>query len=289
MEMWTGVEVQEEPYHDIRPTLQRLPFYCILAVAVAVDADVPDPTPEELAVSNPSAKRTRSAVTQSFDSTTRPNLFADDSGAESDDDDACYEILIVTPIRSAAVIPPSGNQSFFFLLLSYYFYFTSSRGKGIMTDADAAVAPSVGASRPRVSSCPAPSFRELSRDAIHKDFFPFSPGPYYATYPEGGIAENCEFTREEWDAPHQPTLMVLTKEFFKDHSLCKTVVDQFPTPREMVRIEALSSDHLTAKMSVLHCLMMSRGGKLLSWYHGLLQSHHEYVQSTDSRLKGYQE
>ncbi|GKA48001.1 hypothetical protein Tco_0740959 [Tanacetum coccineum] len=209
---WIGAEVQEEPHHDIRPTLQRLPFYCILNVVVV--ADVSDPTPEELAVSNPSAKveafqkrkastsgsvsghvakRTRSAVTQSSDSTTRPNLFADDSGAESDDDDACYEILIVTPIRSAAVIPPSGNQSR---------GYAAPAAKGLNTQ----VAPFVGVSRLRVSSCPAPSFRELSRDAIHKDFFPFSPGPYYATYPEGGIAENCEFTREEWDAPHQPTL-----------------------------------------------------------------------------------
>ncbi|GKD59315.1 hypothetical protein Tco_1296824, partial [Tanacetum coccineum] len=145
-----------------------------------------------------------------------------------------------------------------------------SQGKGIMTDADVAAAPSVGASRSRVSSGPAPSFRELSGDSIHIDFFPFSPGPYYATFPKGGIARNCEFTCEEWDAPHQPTLMVLTKEFFKDHSLCKTVVDQFLTPGEMVRIEALSPNKLTAKMSVLHCLMMSHGGKHLARYRGLL-------------------
>ncbi|GKE26092.1 hypothetical protein Tco_1441476 [Tanacetum coccineum] len=122
-----------------------------------------------------------------------------------------------------------------------------------MTD----VIPSVGASHPRVSFGPAPSFRELFGDTIHRDFFPFSPGPYYATYPKGGIAGNCEFTRKEWDAPHQPTLT----------------------------IESLSSDQLTAKMSVLHCLMMSHGGKLLARYLGLLQSHYEYVQSTDLRLK----
>ncbi|GJV65015.1 hypothetical protein Tco_1475843 [Tanacetum coccineum] len=107
---WTGVEVQEEPHHDIRPNFQRLPFYCTLAAAV--DVVVPDPTPEELAVRNPSvkvidkveasqkrkastfsfasghvAKRARSAVAQSSGSTTHPNLFVDDSGVESDDDD----------------------------------------------------------------------------------------------------------------------------------------------------------------------------------------------------------
>ncbi|GJV88911.1 hypothetical protein Tco_1532849 [Tanacetum coccineum] len=49
----------------------------------------------------------------------------------------------------------------------------------------------------------------------------------------------------------------------------------------MVRVESLSDDQLTVKMSVLHCMMMS--------HRGLNQSHHEYVLSTDSRLKGYEE
>ncbi|GKA28060.1 integrase, catalytic region, zinc finger, CCHC-type containing protein [Tanacetum coccineum] len=311
---WTSVEVQKEPHHDIRPTLQRLPFYC--THVATIDVAVPDPTPEELAVSNPSAKviakdeasqkrkastsgfasshvskRTRSAAAQSSGSTTHPNFFADDSVAESDDDDACYEIPIVTSIRPTAMIPPSGNHSGGTTAPAAKGpNILGSRGKGIMTDVDDAdVAPSVGASCPRVSSGPAPSFRELFGDAIHRDFFPLSPGPYYATYPEGGIARNCEFTREEWDAPHQHTLKVLTKEVFKDPSVCKTVVDQFLTPWEMVWIKALSSDQLTAKMSVLHYLMMSHGGELLAQYRGLLQSHHEHVQSTDSRLKGYQE
>ncbi|GKD08009.1 hypothetical protein Tco_1187694 [Tanacetum coccineum] len=57
----------------------------------------------------------------------------------------------------------------------------------------------------------------------------------------------------------------------------------------MVRVESLSDDQLTAKMSVLHYLMMSHSGELLARYRGLNQSHHEYVLSTDSRLKGYEE
>ncbi|GKE75374.1 hypothetical protein Tco_1537415, partial [Tanacetum coccineum] len=73
-----------------------------------------------------------------------------------------------------------------------------------------------------------------------------------------------------------------------DPAVCKTVVGQFPTPRKMVRIEALTNDLLNANMSVLHCLMMSRDGELLARYHGFLQSHHEYVQSIDSRWKGFQ-
>ncbi|GKD05644.1 hypothetical protein Tco_1180618, partial [Tanacetum coccineum] len=138
---------------------------------------------------------------------------------------------------------------------------------------DDAAAPSAGVSRPRPSSGPAPSFRDVSGDAIHTDFFPFSAGPYYATYPKDGVAGNCEFTQE----------------VFKDPAVCKTIVDQFPTPGEMVHVESLFDDQLTAKMSVLHCMMMSRGGELLARYHRLNQSHHEYVLSTGSRLKGYKE
>ncbi|GKD67350.1 hypothetical protein Tco_1309458 [Tanacetum coccineum] len=302
----------EEPHHDTRPTFQRLPFYCTLPAAA--DTVIPNPSPMNLTAGTPSAKvlakaeasqkqkactsgatsshvpkRTRSALAQSFGSTTRPSLFVDNSNDESDDDDdACVEIPLVTPLRSAVVIPSSGNQGGSSVAPAAEGSNTrDSRGKGIM--ADDATAPSVGVSRPRPSFEPVPSFRDVSRDAIHADFFPFSAGPYYAIYPQDGVVRNCEFTREEWDAPYRPNFGVLTKEVFKDPAVYKTVVDQFPTPGEMVRVEALSEDKLSAKMSVLHCMMMSHGGELLSRYRGLLQSHHEYVLSLDSRLKGYEE
>ncbi|GKA79716.1 hypothetical protein Tco_0786312 [Tanacetum coccineum] len=246
-------------------------------VMASTDVVIPNPTLEDLVVSTPSskivakaeasqkrkastsgaalshvAKHTRSALAQSSGSTSWPNLFVGDSDDESDgDDDACVEILLVTHFCSAAVIPSLGNQD--------------SQGKGIMVDDVAA--PSGGASRPRPSFGPAPSFRYVSGNAIHMDFFPFSAGPYYATYPED----------------------VLTKEVFKDPAVCKTIVDQFPTSGEMVRVESLSGDQLTAKMSVLHCMMMSHGGELLARYHGLNQSHYKYVLSKNSRLKNYEE
>nr|GEW29063.1 hypothetical protein [Tanacetum cinerariifolium] len=228
---------------------------------------------------------TEFALAQSSSSTTRPSLFMDNSDDRSNDDDAYVEIPLVTPIRSAAVIPSSGNQGRSSTAPATKGPGTrDSRGKGIM--ADDAVVPSVGVSRPRPSSGPAPSFKDISGDAIHTDFFPFSAGPYYATYPEGGVARNCEFTREEWDAPYWPTFGVLTKEVFKDPVVCKTVVDQFPTPGEMVRVEIFFDDQLTTKLSVLHCMMMSHDGKLLAYYRGLNQSHHEYVLLVDSRAKG---
>ncbi|GJV13873.1 hypothetical protein Tco_1355414 [Tanacetum coccineum] len=57
----------------------------------------------------------------------------------------------------------------------------------------------------------------------------------------------------------------------------------------MVRVESLFDDQLTAKISVLYYMMMSHGGELFARYRGLHQSHHEYVLSADSRLKGYEE
>ncbi|GKF17707.1 hypothetical protein Tco_0062625, partial [Tanacetum coccineum] len=195
--MGTGAEVQEEPHLDVRSTIQRLPFYC--TPLAAADAVIPNPTPEDLAAGTPSskilakaeasqkrkastsgaasshvAKRTRSVLAQSSGSTTRPSLFVGDDD-ESDDDDACMEIPLVTLLRSAAVIPSSGNQD--------------SRGKGIMVDD--VVAPSGGVIQQRPSFGPAPSFRDVSGDAIHTDFFLFSAGPYYTTYHEDGVAGNC--------------------------------------------------------------------------------------------------
>ncbi|GJZ82675.1 hypothetical protein Tco_0647848 [Tanacetum coccineum] len=192
--------------------------FLFIVPPAAFDAAIPDPTLEDLAVGNPSAKviakaeasqkrkaftygatssdvakHTRSALAQSSGSTTRPNLFADNSGKESDydnDDDACVEILLITPIRSATMTSISRNQGGDSTAEG-----PSTRGKGIMTDAT--IASFEGASHPWYLSGAAPSFRDISGDAIHRDFFPFSLGPYYATYPEGGVAGNCEFSREE--------------------------------------------------------------------------------------------
>nr|GEX24047.1 hypothetical protein [Tanacetum cinerariifolium] len=254
----TDAEVQEDTHLDVRPTLQRLPFYC--TPHVTANAVILDPTLEDLLVGTPSYKILDKA--EASQNTTRPSLFMDNSDDRSDDDDdddgddACLEIPLVTPIRSAAVIPSLGNQ-----------YGSSTtpatkgpgtRGKGIMVNN--ADAPSVGVSQIRLSFRPAPSFRDVSRDVIHMDFFPFSASPYHATYPEGAVVRNFKFNREEWDALYRPTFGVLTKEVFKDPA-----------------------------MSVLHYMMMSHGGELLARYRGLNQSHHEYVLSIDSRLSGYEE
>ncbi|GJY99644.1 hypothetical protein Tco_0517074 [Tanacetum coccineum] len=234
---WTGAEVQEEPHLDVRPTLQRFPFYC--TPPAAADPVIPEPAPEDLAVGTPSSK----IVAKAEASQKRK---ASTSGAASS------HIPLVIPLRSAVVIPPLGNQGRSSVAPAAEGSNTrDSRGKGIMVD-DAA-APSGGVSQMRSSSGPTPSFRDVFDDAILTDFFPFSTGPYYATYHEDGVAGN------------------------------------FSIPGEMVHVESLSNNQLTAKMSVLHCMMMSHSGELLARYRGLNQSYYEYVLSTNSRLKGYEE
>nr|GEX06496.1 hypothetical protein [Tanacetum cinerariifolium] len=187
---WTSDEVLEKPHHDIRPTLQRLPFYC--TPPAATDVLILELTFEDLVTSNPSAKIVAKA--EASQNTTRPNIFTDDSSAEcNDDDDSCDEILLVTLICSATMIPSSENQGGGFAALAAEGLNTrDSHRKGIMNDDD--VVP------------------DVFGDAIHREFFPFFPGHCYATYPEGGIFGNYKFTHEEWDAPHQPTLTVLTNE-----------------------------------------------------------------------------
>ncbi|GJZ55015.1 reverse transcriptase domain-containing protein [Tanacetum coccineum] len=181
-----------------------------------------DPTPEDLAIGTPSSKIVAKAkASQKRKSSTSSATLSHVAKHTSDaDDDACVEILLVTPLRSAAVIPSLGNQGGSSAAPTA----EDSRGKGIMVDD--ATAPSASASRQRPSSILAPSFRDVSGDVIHTDFFPFSTSPYYATYPEDGVAENCEFTQEEWDAPYRPTFGVLMKEVFRDLAICKTIEER---------------------------------------------------------------
>nr|GEZ48286.1 hypothetical protein [Tanacetum cinerariifolium] len=154
---WTGVEVQEEPHLDVRPTLQRLPFYYTPPAATGVV--ILDLTLGILPLVP-----------------LVPRL-----------------LLRLKLLRSEKPLLLVSLQAMFLRVLD-----------------------SVG--DPSSFCCCDPLFKEpgflrdVSGDAIHTDFFPFFAGPYYATYPEDGVARNCEFTWEELDAPYRPTFGVLTKE-----------------------------------------------------------------------------
>ncbi|GJR52527.1 hypothetical protein Tco_1403048 [Tanacetum coccineum] len=186
-------------------------------------------------------------------------------------------IPLITPVRSTATIPLGGNQSGGSILST-----TKGPSNPAIMD-DVADTPSRSVSHSRAFTTPLS--RDPIGDAIDRDFFPFVCGPYYAEYLEDDmIAGSYEISHEQWEGPHEPILSVLSKEMFKDPQVCKTVVDQFPTPREMVWIEALSDERLAGKMSVLHCLMMSHGGELLAWYRGLLKSHNDHVSTLKKQV-----
>nr|GEZ67511.1 hypothetical protein [Tanacetum cinerariifolium] len=314
---WTGAaEVQEEPHHDISPTLERLPIYC---TPPAVGVAIPEPTPKDLAAGTPSmakaesskkrkallsgvapshvAKRTMSVMAQS--SYLKTSLVRMTSLKE----EARPAIGLLRPTTpegvAASVITALPRESAKKTHAYSEMRMKKKSKNKVKEEVNTSDTRTFSSGRSRTPALVPISGNDSSNKLDRtlailgvpaaRDFFPFSAGPYYATYPEGGIAGNCELSREEWDAPHQPTLTILIKEVFKDPSVCKTIVDQFPTPGEMLRIKALTNDELTAKMSVLHCLMMSHGGELLARYRGLLKSHHDYVQSADSRLKSFEE
>nr|GFB42816.1 hypothetical protein [Tanacetum cinerariifolium] len=64
---------------------------------------------------------------------------------------------------------------------------------------------------------------------------------------DGVVVGSYEVSPDEWEGPHQPTMNILTREMFKDPNVCKIIVDQFPTPREMVCIESLTDECLAGK------------------------------------------
>ncbi|GJR74015.1 hypothetical protein Tco_0086380 [Tanacetum coccineum] len=178
---WTSAEVEEEPHLNVRSTLKKLPFYC--TPPTIADVVILDPTPEDLAVGTPSSKiLAKAEASQKRKASTFGTTLSHVAKRTRDgDDNALYEIPLVTSLCTAAVIPSLGNQG----RSSNAHTAEDSLGKGIM--ADDVAAPFIGASRPRPSSGPVPSFRDVSGDVIHADFFPFFVGPYYATYPQDGI------------------------------------------------------------------------------------------------------
>nr|GEU85332.1 hypothetical protein [Tanacetum cinerariifolium] len=261
------------------PTLRRLPLY--FTPPAIVDVAVLDLTSEDLVASTPSAK----VIIEVEASQKRKASISGAASSHIVKVEACLVVLpgliflLISLVKKVMtmimlVLKLSWSPLSTLLLLSLPqetragvlfplpLKVLAPEGKGIMTDAAVALSTSVTAS----TLFGAYSFSQ-----------------------RGGVVKNYEFSLEEWDAPHQPTLTILNKEVFKDPTMYKMVFYQFSTPGEMVWIEALTNDQPNAKMSVLHYLIMSHDGELLARYHGLLEFHHEYVQLVDSTLKGFQE
>ncbi|GJT65094.1 hypothetical protein Tco_1016574 [Tanacetum coccineum] len=231
-----GWSLKEEPHHNERPTLQRLPFYCI--VAATPGFVIPGPILDELVATVPDtkvlakdekskkrksstsgtassqvAKRTMSTMAHDlFDGSSDDEVHYVDEQDDGQDDD-CVEIPLITPIMSDVKLPFGGNQG-------------GERSAPFVVDT-----PSEYVGRPQdfVGVDPSnvgPSFVAPTTvgDDIERDLYPFILGHTYVDYPKEGLIE-----------------------VFKYPNVCKAVVDQFPTH----------------KLSVLHCVMMSHGGELL--------------------------
>ncbi|GKC93530.1 hypothetical protein Tco_1158972, partial [Tanacetum coccineum] len=127
------------------------------------DAAIPDPTLKDLVASTPSVK----VMAKAEASKNQKASTSDDD--DDDDDDACVEIPLIIPIYSAATIPTRGNQSEGSAPSAAEGPSTrDSRGKAIMSDV--ANASSGDDDRSWTSASPTPTFRDLSGDAIQRDF-----------------------------------------------------------------------------------------------------------------------
>nr|GEX42447.1 hypothetical protein [Tanacetum cinerariifolium] len=218
----------------------RLSFYC--TPPAAVDAVIPDPTPKDLAVGTPSFKILAKAEASQ-------KRKASTSGATSSHVVKCTRSSLAQ--SSSSTTRPS-------LFVGH----SDDEGDG---DDDACV---------EIMLVTPLRFAVVILSLGNHGGSSAAPAAE-GSNTQGGVVGNYEFTHEEWDTSYRPNFGVLTKEVFKDPVVCKTVVDQFPTPEGMVRVESLFDDQLTRKMSVLHCMMMSHGSELLAYYRGLNQSHHD--------------
>ncbi|GJZ31871.1 hypothetical protein Tco_0576918 [Tanacetum coccineum] len=222
---------------DMLEGVLRLSFYCTPVVVVC--SAIPEPTMDELTATVPDtkvAKQTRSAMKHAASGSAQKNLFDESSDDEvheadeqnDDQDDDCVEILLITPIKSTAKLPFEGKQG---MENSAPFAAEGAQTKDIM---DGRVdTPSGNVGRPQSS---------VSAD-------PFVD--------EGGLIGGLyQINRKEWELPHDPAFEIVNKEVFKDPEVCKAIVDLFPTSAEVVRVETLSDEQLTKKLSVLHCEQM---------------------------------
>nr|GEV01431.1 copia protein [Tanacetum cinerariifolium] len=160
------------------PGAHPLEAFFLLYSSAAADAVVPNHTPKDLAVTTPSikvlAKPEASKKKRASTSRSAPSQ-------------------VSKRIRSS-----TANSS------------GSSRGKAIMDNDVDISSRSVG--HPYAYVGPTPLTRDLTSDAIDKDFFPFVPGPYYAEYLEDdiivdhlkdktGLDASAKITRAKLNAP----------------------------------------------------------------------------------------
>ncbi|GJV69335.1 RNA-directed DNA polymerase, eukaryota, reverse transcriptase zinc-binding domain protein [Tanacetum coccineum] len=174
---WTGSEVQEEPHHDIWLTLQWLPFYC--TPPAAADAVIPDPTLEALVVGTLSIKILAKAEASQ-------KRKASISGATSSH--------VAKRTRSTLALDHSGSTT----TQTLVFVFMGNSDEKVNDD-----------------ECLKSKSGSSTRSPLLKflGILRFSGKGHCGrccccTTCWCGVAGNCEFTCEEWDAPYRPTFGV---------------------------------------------------------------------------------
>jgi hypothetical protein len=97
---------------------------------------------------------------------------------------------------------------------------------------------------------------ELEAELLHPGP---AAGPYYMPYPydDSSNSQLPPYSRDQWDDLHAPCLGVLKKEIFKDPQACRAFAQRSITPAEALRVDDLTTEQLSDRMSVLKCLMFS--------------------------------
>ncbi|GKG06716.1 hypothetical protein Tco_0329685, partial [Tanacetum coccineum] len=71
-------------------------------------------------------------------------------------------------------------------------------------------------------------------------------------------SESPPYTKDDWEEIHGVNLGLRKKELYKDHKVCRTALDRFPTPAETHRLREISLVELSDHMSVLQCQLNAR-------------------------------
>ena len=106
---------------------------------------------------------------------------------------------------------------------------------------------------------------ELEAELLHPGP---AAGPYYMPYPydDSSTSQFPPYSRDQWDDLHAPCLGVLKKEIFKDPHACRVFAQRSITPAEALRVDDLTTEQLSDRMSVLTCLMFSHSTTLNGRY-----------------------
>nr|GEY03973.1 hypothetical protein [Tanacetum cinerariifolium] len=100
--------------------------------------------------------------------------------------------------------------------------------------------------------------RNTVGDKIGKELLHLAPSPYYMPYPyDEGLNSHPTNMKGEWGEVYAVKLEILKKELFKDPKVRKAIIDQVPTPTQLLRAYDLTLKELSGRMNILMYLRFS--------------------------------